>query len=81
MKNIRVVVCIVIGVLVGGLVKYLAYDRGYDKGYCRGYNEALDTCVAILNEPVKDSNMVVKVLIEDSTVTNVVYLKKKRSDR
>jgi len=79
MKKVLFLVCIVVVVITGALLKYLAYNRGYYKGYCRGYNEALDTCVHILHKPVKDSSVVAKVVIEDSTVTHVFYLRKKRA--
>lgn len=76
MKRLSAIIPIVIGVLVGILIR----RYGYSDGSVRGYNETLDTCASILHQPVKDSTMVAKVVIEDSTVTHVFYLRKKRSE-
>lgn len=65
-------------IIIISCIVVFTYNRGYYKGYCRGYNEALDTCVSILHKPVKDSSVVSKVLIEDSTITHVFYLRKKK---
>lgn len=76
MRKVLLLICIVVVVITGVLV---TYNRAYYKGYCRGYNEALDTCIYILHKPVKDSSVVAKVVIEDSTVTHVFYLRKKKA--
>jgi hypothetical protein len=80
MKRLSVIIPIVIGVLVGILIRKYGYSDGYYNGYCQGYNEALDTCASVIHQAVKDSSMVAKVVIEDSTVTHVFYLRKKRSE-